>query len=1178
MIELKKKNKNIDYIYHISDIHIHNNGLRNDEYEKVFCELIKSMDKNNSIVVLTGDVLHNKGIITADSVHLLKKFMEIILSKMDVIMIYGNHDVNINKKENKNVIDEVMKNINTKFDLYILNDNCLYEYENIIFGLTTMNSNFVTECKINCNKIKIGLYHGTLNGSKTDNITLGGTFGVKDFDDYDIVMLGDIHKFQYMNKKRSIAYAGSLIQQNVGENIKNHGCIRWNMNNMKSIFIDICNNYGYLKLELSDKGVSCELWDDLKNIDEVINILNNYNKILKITIQYKNITNDELKNIENKLISLFGKQNIVSYSQDNKINVEYNINNEEIKDATDIFSAIKIIHDYIMKDNDYDFCEEKFKEIAKEIGLKKTKKETKILKLKSLKFNNLLTYGENNEIDFTKWHGIMGLISKNGWGKSSLIDIILYSIFDKMSRGNKGVMIHKKISDKTTSNKSNSTSTNIVLEVNNVEHHITRKMMYFRKLKINNDESKHENKKNYIRTTQEVKYYINNDDMTETNGIKDTNKEIVNNICGYNDLVDEMIMLQKGEKFLDMENNEKCKYAMKILGFDIYDDIKNKTKEKMTQQKTLIRSIEKELNKYDKNELTTNFNNISQLLVSMNQDLTKTQLLLDDIIKKKQRCEIFFEKKQHMFQNNETYCKLLEKKKAELKSICFKDIDILEKYVTENKNSIDEQKNQSIIEINLFTKKKENICRQIYSLNNLINYEIKIKELEITLNDINNNINSFHEFINKNNKNEMDKMCDLYDEYEIKKIEYLSFMKNLQENKIMIMEEKNIMDKYKYNKKCETCMANKKNIEIKIHENENKINEYFIKISECDNILNDAKKYKQHKIINDEIEKKLEIKYKDKEIIELKLATLQIELEKKNKNKLLEIEIKNIEINILEITNKINVIYNDFENKINTLNSLKNENNEKKIKIIKLENDINNINDKITNIKNSNDDIKPYEQIEEEYNNVNKLWNEYRCKINDLYSNKKNLEKNEMEIQFKLDNIQILEDKLKITTIEENKYTKLYNLLESGGILENIMNNHVCKKIENGVNEIIKNVSGYLIKMKYEDKNIIITIINQYGCEIDSEMAGGFETFLIQVAFRIVFHQYNNIIKTNFMILDEGFSTADATNVLNLSELFVYLRRQFDWCLVISHQQGIQNYMDTIIDIQRIDGTSKINF
>ena len=1168
MIILKKKGKDVDYIYHISDIHIHNNGLRNNEYEEVFNELFDSLNKNNSIVVLTGDVIHNKGLITAESVHLLKKFMEGVLNKMDVIMIYGNHDININKKENKNVIDEVMKNINTKYKLYILNENSLYEYENIIFGLTTMDSHSITECKINSNKIKIGLYHGTLNGSKTDNITLGGTFGIKDFGDYDIVMLGDIHKHQYLNKKRTIAYAGSLIQQNVGENLKNHGYIRWNMTNMKSIFVEVLNKYGFLKLELDDKGIESELWDGTKNMDQTMDVLENFNRKLKIVINYKNVTNESMRNFEEKLVSIYGKNNIITYSQDNKINIEYDIENEKIQDATDIFSAIKIIHDYINKDNSYEFCEDKFKEIAKEVGLKKTKKETKIIKLKSLKFDNLLTYGENNNIDFTKWNGIMGLISKNGWGKSSLIDIILYGIFDKMSRGNKGMMIHKSVAEKT--NKKNGTSTDIILEVNNEEHRIKRKMMYFRKL--------HENKKNYIRTTQEVKYYINNIDVTETNGIKDTNKEIINNICGYSDLVDEMIMLQKGEKFLDMDNNEKCKYVMKILGFDIYDDIKNKTKEKISQQKTLIRSFEKEMNKYNKNELLNEYNDISKILESKNKKIDEIKILLEEVTKKKQRCEIFLEKNQYKYENMDTIYDELKNKKNILKNIKIQDIEHLEKFIKDNKHNIDELKKNLNDEIKNLTKKKENLCRKIYSFDKTVNCEIDIDNLENKLANINNCLKEYDKVLNKYKKEHIIDKCNLYDEYEIKKIELSSIIKNLEENKISIEKEQQVMNGYKYNEKCKTCMENKRNIEGKYLNNENKIKKYSLELIECNTILDNNKIYKKQKKENDEIEYSYELKKKEKELIELKLSNLKTEFDKKNKNKTYENEIHEIELQIIEKTNKIIKESNEFDNKYSELNDMKIENNEKKIKIIELENEIINIENKIEKIKNINDDHEQYKNIEIEHSEYNKLWNEYTIEINELYHDKKMLEKNEIEIKFKLNDIKILEEKLESTYIEENKYTKLFTLLESGGILENIMNNYVCKKIENGVNEIIKNISGYFIKMKYEDKNVIINIINQNGCEIDSEMAGGFETFLIQVAFRIVFQQYNNIIKTNFMILDEGFSTADSTNILNISELFVYLRKKFDWCLVISHQQGIQNYMDTIIEIHRNNETSKINF
>ncbi len=75
---------------------------------------------------------------------------------------------------------------------------------------------------------------------------LGNLLNAGDFDGYDRVLLGDIHKFQYMNHQKTIAYAGSLIQQSFGETIENHGFLKWDLENNQSRHIEVPNDYGYL--------------------------------------------------------------------------------------------------------------------------------------------------------------------------------------------------------------------------------------------------------------------------------------------------------------------------------------------------------------------------------------------------------------------------------------------------------------------------------------------------------------------------------------------------------------------------------------------------------------------------------------------------------------------------------------------------------------------------------------------------------------------------------------------------------------------------------------------------------------------------------------------------------------------------------------------------------------------
>ena len=76
---------------------------------------------------------------------------------------------------------------------------------------------------------KVLLYHGTVDKSQTDiGFMLPSDVKLKDFDGYDTVLLGDIHKSQFLNKEETIAYPGSLIQQNFAE-APEHGFLLWDV-------------------------------------------------------------------------------------------------------------------------------------------------------------------------------------------------------------------------------------------------------------------------------------------------------------------------------------------------------------------------------------------------------------------------------------------------------------------------------------------------------------------------------------------------------------------------------------------------------------------------------------------------------------------------------------------------------------------------------------------------------------------------------------------------------------------------------------------------------------------------------------------------------------------------------------------------------------------------------------
>ena len=86
----KKKYYFIHYIYHISDIHI-NCDKRHDEYKIIFDTFYKKI-KNNSAVIITGNLLNSKSRITSKQIILARNFLFNISQKCPLIIIPGKLD------------------------------------------------------------------------------------------------------------------------------------------------------------------------------------------------------------------------------------------------------------------------------------------------------------------------------------------------------------------------------------------------------------------------------------------------------------------------------------------------------------------------------------------------------------------------------------------------------------------------------------------------------------------------------------------------------------------------------------------------------------------------------------------------------------------------------------------------------------------------------------------------------------------------------------------------------------------------------------------------------------------------------------------------------------------------------------------------------------------------------
>ena len=192
-------------IYHLADIHIPNNVSRHDEYREVFKRVYAKLeaDKEEKLIVICGDLFHDKTNLKPEPIKLAKEFIFALSAYGKLIIIDGNHDININNDNRLSSVEAMLTHLETDNNIYYLKENRIHKISGINFGLTTMYSKEVTKIpNKKDDQIYIGLYHGTLYKSITDiNYEFEDETMLKasDFKDYDIVLLGDIHKFQYLN-------------------------------------------------------------------------------------------------------------------------------------------------------------------------------------------------------------------------------------------------------------------------------------------------------------------------------------------------------------------------------------------------------------------------------------------------------------------------------------------------------------------------------------------------------------------------------------------------------------------------------------------------------------------------------------------------------------------------------------------------------------------------------------------------------------------------------------------------------------------------------------------------------------------------------------------------------------------------------------------------------------------
>jgi len=412
---------------HIADTHIRNLKFH-FEYNEVFKQLYDSLKKEKvDYIIHCGDIAHTKTQISPEFVDMARDFFENLAKIAPTYIILGNHDGNLKNSSRQDAISPIVKALNNE-RIVLLKDAQEHRLEGG-FCLNVLSvfdeENWIDPT--NEDIVNIALYHGAIDRSKTDlNWTLGGDHDISIFNKFDFAFLGDIHKTQILDTQGRIRYAGSTVQQNFGETL-DKGYLLWDIENKDDFtckLITFKNPKPFVTVALNKDGTLPEI-----DVSE--------GSRLRLVAD-SNISLDVMRRSVDVAKFKYRPESITYLNRAASKALDVDSDASKQKDLRNINVQNQLIREYL---EDYEVTDDVMeKVISLNSRLNKTIEDTEEVyrninwSMQSLEWDGLFNYGANNKIDFAKLEGIVGIFGKNFSGKSSIIDSLLYAVYNSTSK------------------------------------------------------------------------------------------------------------------------------------------------------------------------------------------------------------------------------------------------------------------------------------------------------------------------------------------------------------------------------------------------------------------------------------------------------------------------------------------------------------------------------------------------------------------------------------------------------------------------------------------------------------------------------------------------------------------------------------------------------------------------
>ncbi len=419
---------------HIADTHIRNLKFHY-EYRKVFERLYEILNEQEvDYIVHCGDIAHTKTQISPEFVEMAADFFTNLASIAPTYIILGNHDGNLKNSSRQDALTPIIDALNLQ-NLHLLKGagETVIDSKHCLNVLSVFDEDNWVKPTDN-NKINIALYHGSVSGVTTDTgwVMEHGEHPIEIFEGHDFAFLGDIHKTnQILDTEGRVRYCGSTVQQNHGET-NDKGFLIWDIQSKDDFTVEhhvLENPKPFVTINLTPKG-RIPKGTEVKEGARVRLVANH------------SIPLDRLKRAVDVAKKRFKPESITFLNRvagdRGSVDVDGDFMTENLRDLAVQEDLIKeYLSDYEIEDDVLEKVYNINRRYNKIVESEEEVQRNVRWNLKSLEFDNLFNYGEGNKVRFENLDGIVGIFGKNFSGKSSIIDSLLWVLFNSTSKRNR---------------------------------------------------------------------------------------------------------------------------------------------------------------------------------------------------------------------------------------------------------------------------------------------------------------------------------------------------------------------------------------------------------------------------------------------------------------------------------------------------------------------------------------------------------------------------------------------------------------------------------------------------------------------------------------------------------------------------------------------------------------------